>query len=204
LTKGDGVTHLCIVRHGESRWNFERRVQGQLDPTLTELGEQQVRAVGMRLGNEPWDAIYSSDLTRARLTAAAIAERTGLTVIERKDLRERYQGRLEGLPHHEARERFPNWDDPDIGRESAAELYERAKRVFPEIANAHPNQRIIVVSHGGIIQHFFKYLRDTGIAIDTREVTNASVTRFEWGETVRVLSCNDVEHLASNNLLRPA
>ena len=69
------VTVLCLVRHGQSTWNAERRIQGQLDPPLSELGRAQANRVAERLARERWDVLYSSDLSRARQTAEAIARR---------------------------------------------------------------------------------------------------------------------------------
>lgn len=197
-------THLCIVRHGESAWNLEKRVQGQLDPVLTQLGERQAEAVAMRLGAEPWDVIYSSDLTRARSTAAAIAARASLSVQERSNLRERGQGRLEGLLATEARARFPNWDAPEVGRESMDALRERARKAFDEIVGAHPGGRILVVAHGGLIRQYLEHLYAQGVGDGGVDVENTSITRVAWNGTCNLLSVNDIAHLVEGNLLRSA
>lgn len=188
-------THLCIVRHGESLWNVEKRVQGQMDPDLTELGEAQAEAVARRLSDEKWDALYSSDLTRARKTAAAIAELVGLEVQERADLRERYQGCVEGMLAEKARELHPDWDAPEVGRESMQALSSRAKRVFTEIVAAHRGERVLVVTHGGLIRRYLVYLHSLGVGPGGVSVDNTSTTRVEWSDTCGLLAVNDTAHL---------
>lgn len=201
-----GVTHLCVVRHGESEWNRERRVQGQRDPALSPLGERQAEAVARRLEGERWDALYSSDLTRARLTAQEIARRVGLVVHERPELRERSLGVLEGLLADEARARYPDWDAPEVGREPARAFYERAKAAFGAIVAAHPGERVLVVSHGGLIYQYLEFLRELGAGTGGVSVENTGVTRVEWpaggSGRPRLLCVNDVSHLQEGNLLR--
>ena len=85
-------TKLCIVRHGETAWNAEHRVQGQLDIPLNEIGLRQAQAVGLALGQERFDAIYSSDLVRARQTAAPIADLLSMNLLIEQSLRERHYG----------------------------------------------------------------------------------------------------------------
>src|SRR5690606_34518196 len=150
-------------RHGESEWNRERRVQGQKDPALSPLGQRQAEAVARRLESERWDALYSSDLARARLTAQQIARRVGLAGRERADLRERSLGVLEGLLADEARARYPDWDAPEVGREPGSAFYQRAKAAFGAIVAAHPGQRVLVVSHGGLIYQYLEFLRELGV-----------------------------------------
>lgn len=192
------ITHLCLVRHGESEWNAEERIQGQLDPDLTPLGVRQAEAVAKRLSGEKWDVIYSSDLTRAKRTANAIAALGGYTVRFHQGLRERYQGRIEGLLMEEARRLFPDFDSPEVGRESLAELYERARKTFAEIVEAHRGQKILVVGHGAQMGQYLTHLRDLGADIVVPRLNNTSVTRIEWaGDTPTVLLLNDTEHLAA-------
>ncbi len=193
-------THLCIVRHGESEWNVERRVQGQLDPPLTPLGTRQAEAVAARLAAERWDVLYSSDLIRARSTAAAIGACTDLPVVERKDLRERSQGRLEGLLATEARARFPDWDAKEVGRESLADLRERARIAFEEIARAHQGQRVVVVAHGGLIRQYLEHLCTCGVGSGGVDVRNTALTRLEWNPSCSLLCVNDIAHLLERNL----
>jgi len=204
MNDATGATHVCIVRHGESEWNVEKRIQGQMDPPLSDLGERQAQAVARRLSQERWDAIYSSDLARARLTAEAIAQQVGLQIAVRTGLRERAFGRLEGILHIDARAKYPDWDAPELGRETEEALSERARSAFEEIVSTHPGQRVLVVTHGGLIRQFLGSIDLDGMAEPVTEVRNTSVTRLEWGSPCRLLICNDIDHLLAENLLRLA
>ena len=196
------VTHLCIVRHGESVWNVERRVQGQLDPALTELGLRQARAVAERLRSERWDALYSSDLARARTTAECIGQAVGLPVRVRRDLRERSQGRLEGLLASEARSRYPDWDAPEVGRETVEALRERAKEAFGSIVAAHPGERVLVVAHGALIYVYLEHLSSLGAGDGGVQMENTAITRIEWADRPRLVCVNDTAHLKGGGLRR--
>jgi len=193
---GSRITHLCLVRHGESLWNAEGRVQGQLDPDLSPLGERQAKALAARLSREPWDRLYASDLRRALATAEAIARRTGLEVHRLVELRERHMGRLEGLLAGEARALYPDWDDPVVGRESLAAFTERAVAVCRRLITAHPGERLLVVTHGGLIKQYLNHLNFGDWLID-----NTGITRLEWTEEggiplrCRLICVNDTGHI---------
>ena len=101
------MTTILLARHGETDWNLERRVQGHTDRPLNESGRAQALALADRLSTESLDAVYSSDLARARETAAVIAARHGLDVIETSDLREKDFGSWEGMTDTEIMARFP-------------------------------------------------------------------------------------------------
>jgi probable phosphoglycerate mutase len=199
MEKSPRTTHLCLVRHGESLWNAENRVQGQLDPALSPLGEFQAQAVAARLSGESWDVLYASDLSRACVTAEAIARRTGLIVQRLADLRERYMGCLEGLLSDEARTRYPDWDAPDVGRESREAFLARAIKVFSQILAENGGRRILVVTHGGLIK---QYLLHLSAGAKGWQIDNTGITRVEWSDDggssarCRLICVNDVDHLS--------
>jgi len=154
------VTTLYVVRHGETDWNRERRIQGQQDPPLNEVGRQQARALAGRLSAIRFDAVYSSDLRRARETAEIIAAGRRLPIHVTPALRERSFGRWEGerfedLPHLDPAgwqswlERRP--DAAPHGGESDAALEKRSVAIFQRIVEAFPGGDVLVVSHGGLI-----------------------------------------------------
>src|SRR5579871_2334109 len=97
----DGITRLIAVRHGETAWNVEARLQGQLDIPLNDRGREQARRAALSLADERPDVVISSDLARAQATARAIAEHNGCPLVLEPDLRERSFGRFEGLTHSE-------------------------------------------------------------------------------------------------------
>jgi broad specificity phosphatase PhoE len=153
------VTTLLLARHGETDWNRARRWQGHADRPLTDLGRAQAAALGDRLADIALDAVYSSDLRRARETAEAVALPHGLDVIELPELREVDVGSWEGLTRDEAESRFPDgfrrwlaggtgWEDG----ETYAEMSRRVLAVVERIASDHEGGRILIVSHGGPIR----------------------------------------------------
>jgi broad specificity phosphatase PhoE len=153
------VTTVYLARHGESDWNAANRFQGHSDRPLTELGREQAHALAALVATEELDGIYSSPLERALETARIVAARTGLGVTTRDGLREVDTGSWSGLSRAEVKERFPEgferwisggagWDDG----ESYEEMGERVLAAIREIAVAHPDGRVLVVSHGGPIR----------------------------------------------------
>jgi broad specificity phosphatase PhoE len=153
------VTTVYLARHGESDWNAEGRWQGNADRPLTDRGRRQAEELAGRLASVPLDAVYSSDLRRARDTAEAVAAGQGLEVRALPALREVDVGSWSGLSRPEVEERFPEafsrWRDGGQGWEDG-ETYERmTERVVAavlEIAAAHPDGAVLVVAHGGPIR----------------------------------------------------
>jgi phosphoserine phosphatase len=153
------VTTLLLARHGQSDWNAERRWQGHADRPLSERGRLQAEALAERLAEVDLDAVYSSDLRRTRETAAVIAERKGLEVLELPELREVDVGSWSGLTRDEARERFPEayerWRDGGPGWTDGETYEEMTARVLDavwKIARSHADGHVLVVSHGGPIR----------------------------------------------------
>ena len=153
------MTTILLARHGESDWNRDQRWQGHADRPLTDLGREQARALADRLAATELDAVYSSDLERARETAAIVAEPHQLPVNELPDLREVDVGSWSGLTRAEAEERFPNafrrwteggegWDDG----ETYEQLSERVVGAVLAIAARHLRDRVLLVAHGGSIR----------------------------------------------------
>jgi broad specificity phosphatase PhoE len=146
-------TTILLVRHGETDWNLERRVQGHSDRELNERGRTQARALADELEHEPLDAIYSSDLARAYETARIVAERKGMAVTATRDLREKHFGSWEGLTDEEIFRRFPQarnspWGDGETTRA----LSERVLGALRRIAETHPDGHVLVVAHGGPVR----------------------------------------------------
>jgi broad specificity phosphatase PhoE len=153
------VTTILIARHGQSDWNQEKRWQGHADRPLTERGREQAQALADRLAHIELDAVYSSDLQRARDTAAVVAESQGLELRQLPELREVDVGSWSGLTRAEAEERFPEgfarWRDGYPGwkdGETYEAMTDRVLRAVDEIAEEHEGGRVLVVSHGGPIR----------------------------------------------------
>jgi len=143
------VTHLVLVRHGQTDWNVERRIQGTSDIPLNDTGRRQAREAAKLLRREHWDAIVSSPLSRARETAEILSAELGLGEVELVDaLQERNYGAAEGLTGAEAEERYQGRVP---GRESPQEVLDRVHPALVALAEEHPGKAVLVVSHGGVI-----------------------------------------------------
>jgi broad specificity phosphatase PhoE len=192
------VTTVYLARHGQSDWNAAGRWQGHADRPLTALGLRQAADLAEELAGVTLDAVYSSDLRRARETAAAVAGPRGLTVETLAALREVDVGSWSGLTRAQARARFPDgfrrWTEGGHGWEDG-EPYERmSKRVVDavrRIAAEHDGESVLVVSHGGPIRALHAAARGLDVSEHRRlqpVEPNARVSRVavEDGEIARL------------------
>lgn len=176
------------MRHGETDWNRDLRFQGHADRPLNETGREQARAIAEELAREQIDAIYTSDLARARETAELIAERARVPFILEPQLREIDVGEWQGLTHPEIEERFPdgmrNWRERGHGWEDGEtydELADRVLAAIDRIVQTHPDGRVVVVGHGGTIRAIRAYVDDSTVAEHRRQlppVSNCEVFRI--------------------------
>ena len=152
------TTRILLARHGETEWNRLGRWQGHADPPLNETGRAQATALARELGGDGVAAIYASDLRRASETARIVGDRLGLPVTQDPALREIDVGSWSGLTRDEVRERYPEgfarWLAGEIGHdgESRDELAERVVPAVESIAERHPGELVLVVTHGGAIR----------------------------------------------------
>jgi len=146
------VTTLLLVRHGETDWNAERRWQGHADVPLNDRGREQARVLAEQLTGESIDAIYSSDLSRARDTADIVGVRLGMPVVVDADLREIDVGPIEGMTAEETGT-LDGWHGEP--KEAHAE---RILRAVQRIAERHPDDRVLVVTHGGSMRRVHEHL----------------------------------------------
>jgi probable phosphoglycerate mutase len=201
-------TALLLIRHGETAWNAEHRIQGHLDIPLSATGIRQAASLGQRLAAEAVTAIYSSELARAWLTAVPFAARLGLDIIPDSRLRERSFGVFEGLTADEIAARHPEgfrlWRmrDPawamDEG-ESGQQLIDRVLSALHDIASRHRGETVAVVTHGGVLDVAYRAAR--GLSWDApREhlMLNASINRLSAQGSplaLSILDWGDVAHL---------
>jgi broad specificity phosphatase PhoE len=139
------VTVLLLVRHGETDWNAEGRLQGHTDTPLNDYGRRQAASLAEQLAGDGIAAIYASDLSRARETAEIVGGRIGLPVSVEPDLREKNWGSWEGLTPTER-------DAVEYVGESTEAHRERTLRALLAIAERHPEERVLVVTHGGSVR----------------------------------------------------
>ena len=159
--------HVLLVRHGQSVWNAEGRWQGQADPPLSPLGEEQARDAADRLGPMGFCRVVASDLRRARRTAEILAAALGLDVGLDPGLREIDVGEWTGLTRAEIEARWPgelaDWSEgrseAPLGGESRVHLADRARSTLTRLAaQAAPGDRLLLVSHGALIRNLDRVL----------------------------------------------
>ena len=200
------ATTILAVRHGETVWNLQGRMQGYLDSDLDAGGVQQADLLGLRLAGETIDAVYSSDLGRTLATARGITRHTRHEIRQEPGLRERHLGKFQGLTGEEAAKHHPDdWRrfksrDPhhDLGDgETLVVFSARCVTAVERIAAAHPGGRVLVVSHGGVLDCLYRHA--LGISLDAPRnwtLLNASlntltVSAGDW----RLVHWGDVDHL---------
>jgi 2,3-bisphosphoglycerate-dependent phosphoglycerate mutase len=198
-------TRIMLVRHGETIWNRELRLQGSQDIPLTPVGEQQAERVARRLSDEPYrpHAVYSSPLQRAHKTAGTLARALQASHDVHDGLRERHFGELEGLTREQITERFPDFWGPehkvyDIpGLESFPQVSERALQTVSELADRHPDEEVLIVSHGGFINAFLHKISDGKMGSGVNKLGNTSITRVvrEKDGNWTILGVGDAAHL---------
>ena len=204
-------TTLIVVRHAETTWNREKRMQGTTDTVLSDVGRAQAEALARRLADEAFTMIYSSDLSRAHDTARAITRHSRRPLRVDPRLRERAFGVFEGLIADEIRARYPKEyarfasRDPDYevpGGESAHGFARRCLGCLAEIAESHSGEQIVVVTHGLVLDALYRAAH--GLEHDIPRpvpLINASVNLFSYeGGTWRMMEWGDVTHLAEDEV----
>jgi probable phosphoglycerate mutase len=209
------ATRIIAVRHGETPWNVDTRIQGQLDIDLNERGRWQASRVAEALSEETVDAIYASDLRRAHETALAIAARTPLADAQQvhriEGLRERGFGIFEGMtyaqiaadyPEQQAqwRQRVPHFA-PE-GGETLLQLRARIDATVTELAGRHLGQQIVVVAHGGVLDAMYRLATGQDISAPrTWELGNAAINRLLWTpDGLTLVGWADTRHLEEASL----
>lgn len=209
------VTRIILIRHGETAWNAERRLQGHIDIALNGEGERQADALAAALTGERFDAVVSSDLQRAHQTARAVAAMHGIAVKTDPALRERCYGAFEGLLYAEIEQRYPTefaaWQARDVDStvpdgerraETFRQFYQRSIGGILAWADRHPGGTLAVVAHGGVLE--CAYRAALGLSLETPrtfKVMNASINRFTVAQGKLVLdSWGEVGHLRQGAL----
>jgi len=206
-------THICFIRHGETTWNAERRMQGHIDIPLNTAGMGQAKrlATALTQTKHSFDAIYSSDLERALHTANAVANALSLAVQTTPQLRERNVGQLQGLLLSEAPVLLPEiWQshiarelDHDLGGgESIRAFHQRMQGVLELLLRQHRGQSILAVSHGGSLDMIYRIV--TQQALDAERVAVVPNTSLNWithdGSVWSIQRWADTSHLSESAL----
>ena len=207
------ATRILAIRHGETAWNVDTRIQGQLDIGLNDTGRAQAQRLARSLAErEPLQAIYASDLARAWHTAQAVGQAQGLAVVAHTGLRERAFGDFEGrtfveieaeLPEHARhwRQRTPDWTPPGTG-ESLLVLRERVLAAVNELAARHLGEQIALVAHGGVMDVLYRAATRLDVqAARTWQLPNTAVNRLLWTpEGLSLVGWADTTHLEGRSL----
>ena len=199
-------TQIIIVRHGQTQWNTRKIRQGHLDSELTDKGVAQARALGQRLARESFTALYSSDLGRALHTARMIAAVTGHEIVTDERLRERHLGVFQGLSGDEIKDKHPEEYrlhrtlGPEYvipGGESVRQQVARNVDCLDEIALKHPGEKVVVVTHGGVVSGLFRHALHIPLDAPRRfEFVNAGLNVFAYEDGHWILrTWGDVSHL---------
>ena len=199
------MTQVFVARHGETDWNREGRWQGHGGPGLNDHGRGQAHALAQRLRSAQLEALYTSDLDRARQTAEIVAAAIGLEPVPEPGLREVDNGDWRGLTREQVRDRNPQgyqrWLEGGsgwAGGETYEDMHARVVATLERLAAAHPEGRILLVAHGGTVRAAVAHA--VGLqSHDRRHINgaaNCSLTSIEHtGEGARLLGFNDVGHL---------
>jgi probable phosphoglycerate mutase len=205
-----GATRIIAIRHGETAWNVATRLQGHLDIGLNERGQWQAQRAAEALAEEDINAIYASDLSRARATAQAIADRTSnpaaRTVHLHSGLRERGFGIFEGQTYAQIAAGWPEesarWRqrDPHFaphGGESLTQLRERINHTIHAIASQHIGEQIVLVAHGGVMDALYRLATRQDIESPrTWDLGNAAINRLLWTpDGLSLVGWSDTRHL---------
>ncbi len=220
------VVEILVIRHGETDWNKEQRLQGHLDIALNAEGQRQAQALASWLAQESLDAIFSSDMQRTQQTAAPLAKVSGITVQLDAGLRERCYGALEGLRRPEIKSRFPSayaaLDQRDVDTrypasappdtriaETLNEFFQRTTAALHRIVDLAKSQqpqqthlRLAIITHGGVLDCYYRYAHNIPLVRHRDfDIFNASINRMAWdGRQLRIAGWGDVEHLQAQSL----
>jgi probable phosphoglycerate mutase len=199
-------TRICFIRHGETDWNVEKRIQGHTDIALNEIGRAQALAMAFNAAHHRFDAVYSSDLKRAMETAQALAQREDHTVRPLPQLRERHYGIFQGITAAEGAVRYPQAHarylarDPDYDFETGESLHGFAARVAEGVdwmVRHHSGQTLAAVTHSGVLD--ILYRRATGRPLDTPrdfKIPNCALNWFHFdGQGWHLEAWGDRHHL---------
>lgn len=200
------MTELVMIRHGETDMNRELRFQGHVNVGLNATGLEQARRLAARLAGELAQAVYASDLLRAQQTAHPIATQLALQPLPEAGLREQNFGRVDGMRVDDIKEQHPEaWEGwlrfhEDYAMpegESTRQFHARVMEAVQRLAAAHPGEKLVVVTHGGVLDMIYRTARSLGLNGPRQsEIPNAGVNRIRvQGGGLEILDWADVRHL---------
>lgn len=209
------ATRIIAIRHGETAWNADTRIQGHIDIPLSDTGRWQAARLAQALAAEPVHTIYSSDLSRAFETARAISQQhpelAGRPPQQMPILRERCFGVLQGKTWAEIDTHWPDlalrWRQRDIdfapeGGETLVQLQQRVREAVHGIAARHVGEQIVLVAHGGVLDALYRLATGQDLrAPRTWQLGNTAINRLLWTpESLTLVGWADTRHLENDTL----
>lgn len=203
---------LYLVRHGQSTYNAQGRIQGQSDSSLSALGQKQALAVARAMAGLPIEALYASPLRRAFQTAEPLSEALGLAIRTDAQLKEVNAGIFEGCLREDVEKEYPNelarWRSGEVdyqlpGGESRRDLIRRGREAFESLFTSGYRQ-VAVVAHGGLLLAAMKAVLGIASNEPPLAMENASISQLAWldGDKVELVSFDQIDHL--EDVVHPA
>ncbi len=200
------MLELWVVRHGQTNWNLEHRVQGWTDIPLNAAGIEEAHALGQYLHGIPFLALYTSDLQRAHTTASILQGYTGIPIHVDERLREKRFGALEGQIRHQVQKQkvvrphgvSPQVRSDDPEAESNDDLSKRILTFLNDLGNRHETGRVLIVTHGALIRALLDLssyreavsLRNTSVSRIRQHQSNLHAVHVNWADHLKQLGQN--------------
>ncbi|MBO0993946.1 histidine phosphatase family protein [Bacillus sp. SD088] len=196
------MSQICLVRHGETDWNAEGKIQGRTDISLNATGKRQAEECAQYFSNSEWDRIVTSPLKRAKQTANIMNQSLQIPVIEMEEFVERCYGDAEGLTREERQRLYPQRRDIP-NQEPRNLLAQRVMKGMERIQEEYPNDKIILVAHGGVINTILAVLSNGEIGSGKTKLINACISNLHFMENQwNIQEYNQVHHLSQYNEYR--
>ncbi|MEI3613746.1 histidine phosphatase family protein [Pseudogracilibacillus sp. SO30301A] len=188
------MTTICIIRHGETDWNREGRMQGIADIPMNPTGKEQAEKCATFLAQSNWDVIISSPLTRAKETSLIINKKLQLPIIEMAAFKERDYGDAEGMTREEREAMFPDREFPN--QESRESLTTRVMGGIQKLHDTYPGGKVLLVAHGGVINAILATISNGDIGSGKTSLSHACISNIYYDQDKWMIkNYNQITHL---------
>ncbi|GLO64591.1 MULTISPECIES: histidine phosphatase family protein [Oceanobacillus] len=192
------MTEIYLVRHGETNWNKEGRVQGRTDIPLNETGRMQAKLCFNGVKEFEPSILIASPLQRAKVTAEILNEQWGLPIIEMEEFKERSYGDAEGMTLADRERFFPDKDIPNM--EKLEDVKQRGIKGIQEVCQRFPNKKIVIVAHGALINAILSVISKGEIGTGKTHLNNTCINKLTFVDKVFVIKdYNNTDHLITVN-----
>ncbi|WP_026569001.1 MULTISPECIES: histidine phosphatase family protein [Sediminibacillus] len=186
---------ICLVRHGETDWNLQGRLQGETNIPLNETGIQQAKECRDYFKDMHMDRIITTPLIRAQKTAEIINENWQKPIEIMEAFKERSFGEAEGMPMEERNRLYPNRNYP--GQEPLDAFRERVMKGIEEVSKKYMEEELLLVAHGGVINVILSTVSNGKIGTGKTKLINACISNIELlKEGWKVHNYNQIDHLS--------